>query len=254
MAIKLGREGVRLALFDRAFSDEVRADLLAAIGPGSDSRVSFHTFDISDGPAVQSAITQAVAETGAPDLAVNAAGINLTGTHDTQTETDFRRVIDVNLMGSHHFARHVLAHMSAGAHLVFIASLAGKVGNYAYAAYGSSKFGVVGLAEVLRIELIERGIDVSTVCPAEVETPMVFTERETMHPISRKLKAFAGVMEAEPAVELILHGIRRRKPLVLPGWRAKITDTLPRYFPGLSRVVVRKMVRDALREEGRRAD
>jgi len=60
--------------------------------------------------------------------------------------------VDINLKGSRNFAAAVLPHMASGSRLVLLASLAGLVGNYAYAAYNASKFGVVGLASALRIE------------------------------------------------------------------------------------------------------
>ena len=62
---------------------------------------------------------------------------------------DFDHVIDTNLKGSRHLAAAVLPHLAARSHLVFIASLAGLTGSFAYTAYCASKFGVRGLAEAL---------------------------------------------------------------------------------------------------------
>src|SRR3546814_2598867 len=54
--------------------------------------------------------------------------------------------------------------------LALIASMAGLTSNYAYAAYGASKFGVVGLATTLRYEYEPLGIGISCICPPEVKT------------------------------------------------------------------------------------
>lgn len=249
IATKLRAEGADLALFDLSFPPEIRAQIEATPGGG---KIEFLTCDMAQSDAVHAAVSQAINALGAPDLALNAAGINLTGRHHEMPQDEFRRVIEVNLMGTQHFARAVLPHMQAGAHLTLIASLAGKVGNYAYGAYCASKFGVVGLAEVLRIEMIERDIDVSVICPAEIETPMVEVERQTMLPMTRKLKAFAGVMQAEPAAEIMVRGMARRKPLIIPGFRGKFTNFMSRVFPGLSWIILRKMVVDELRDAQRR--
>ncbi|MCL6284884.1 SDR family NAD(P)-dependent oxidoreductase [Ruegeria sp. 2012CJ41-6] len=239
-------EGSSVALFDLRFSQELRGDLQAAGKPGQ--KVEFYEFDISDRGAVHTAVDVAAAAVGPPDLALNAAGILLAAPYGQIDDDGFRKVIEVNLLGTHYFASAVLNHMQRGGHLALIASMAGKIGNYAYGAYCASKFGVTGIAEVLRVEMIERGIDVTAICPAEIETPMVLTERETMHPVTRELKAFPGVLQPEPAAEMMLRGIAARKPVVVMGLRPKLTLVMASLFPGAARWVTRQLVTGALRK------
>src|SRR3546814_13764492 len=89
---------------------------------------------------------------GAPQLAINSAGIIINKVLAETTAAEFSRVVDVNLNGSFNFAAAVLPTMGKGSRLALIASMAGLTSNYAYAAYGASKFGVVGLATTLRYE------------------------------------------------------------------------------------------------------
>jgi len=149
-----------------------------------------------------------------------------------------------------HFAAAVLSHMAPGSNLVLVASLAGLVGNYGYAAYNASKFGVVGLASALRIECKPRGIDVTVVCPPEVVTPMVLEERKTASPVSMATKDFAGVVELDELCNDILLGASRGKWMIVTGFKARLTRFLARMFPGLMNRITDRMVADALRRHG----
>jgi short-subunit dehydrogenase len=140
--------------------------------------------------------------------------------------------------------------MAAGSNLVLLASLAGLVGNYGYAAYNASKFGVVGLASALRIESKPQGIDVTVVCPPEVVTPMVLEERKTASPVSMATKDFAGVVELDELCNDILLGASRGKWMIVTGSRARLTRFLARMFPGLMNRITDRMVADALRRHG----
>ena len=110
-------------------------------------------------------------------------------------------------------------------------ALAGFTPNYSYAAYSASKFAVVGLAKVLRLEYKPRGIGVSLICPPEVDTPMVLEERKNMHPASRELKGFGGSLSIEAAVAGILEGLDAGRELIIPGRKARLSYFCNRYLP-----------------------
>jgi NAD(P)-dependent dehydrogenase (short-subunit alcohol dehydrogenase family) len=217
LAELLANRGHRLAILDRTVTDEARTRL-----PGA----AFHELDVRDAAAVTAAVDDAK-----PRLVVNSAGIQLARRFDELTESDFQRVIDVNLLGSRNVAAAAFPHLEHGGRLVLIASLAGLVPNYGYAAYCASKYGVVGLAEVLRLEGRPRGIGVSCVCPPEVETPMVEAERRDQLAPSKALKDLAGRMELDPAARAILKGIDRGDFLIVPSVKAKGARLLGRVVP-----------------------
>lgn len=181
---------------------------------------------------------------------MNCAGVQDAARFEDLSEDAFRRVVDINLVGSRNVAAAVLPRLGRGGHLVLIASMAGLVANYGYAAYAASKYGVVGLGQVLRIEQRPRGVDVSVVCPPEVETPMVDEERRTMLPATRALKGMAGTLELEPAVREILRGIDRRRAVIVPGRAARRTLLLTRLLPrrvvdAVTDGIVRRALRSA---------
>jgi NAD(P)-dependent dehydrogenase (short-subunit alcohol dehydrogenase family) len=231
LAQLLRARGDRVARFDRDEGDD-------------------ETFvvDVRDAEAVEAAFAAAQAQVGPPALVVNCAGIQLGKAFGDLTAEEFTRVIEVNLLGSRHVAAAALRRLPVGGHLVLVASLAGLVPNYGYAAYCASKYGVVGLAEVLRLECRPRGIRVSCVCPPEVETPMASEERLSELAPTRALKDLAGTMALEPAVQDIVKGIDRGDFLIMPSARARGARNLARFLPArLSHAVSDRVVARALR-------
>ena len=130
---------------------------------------------------------------------------------------------------------------------MLVASLAGLVGNYGYAAYGASKFGVVGLARALDLDLLALGIDVSVCCPGVIHTPMVAHEQQVEHPTTRLLAEMPGVLEVGPACHSMLRGIARRQFLIKVGFKGRATAWLTQHLPGLMRRMSRAIVRRSLR-------
>lgn len=212
-----------------------------------DKSIHYFQVDITDNEALKLFVEKAVNDIGKPSLLINSAGILNAGTIMEQSDFLFREVINVNLIGQKNMVKACLPHMSRGAHIVFISSLAGIVGNYAYCAYAASKFAVIGLAECLRIELKEKGIDVSVICPGEVITPMVQEERKTMNPITAKLKEFPGSLSTESAVKMMLTGIDKRKFRIIPGFMPQVTTFLSIFIPWFARWVVDTKVKNVIK-------
>lgn len=239
LAKHYAEQGARVAIFDLRITDAVRDEVNVVAG---DSAPAFHEIDVREAEALEAAAAAAAAALGPPTLAINSAGIQLAAPFDELSAEQFSRVLDINLMGSRNFAAAVLPHMQPGAKLALVASLAGLLPNYSYAAYNASKFGVVGLAGALRMEYLPRGIDVAVVCPPEVETPMVEEELKTMHAITRELKQVAGTLDLETACGEILAGLETDEFLIIPGARARMLARLNRWIPGLLRRKTDKLI------------
>jgi 3-dehydrosphinganine reductase len=242
LAETLARRGACIAAFDLKFSDEARARL-RRVCPAA----LFFEVDVRDAEGVEAAVRKAVDQTGPPDVAINSAGVQVARPFLEISSERYDFVVDVNLKGSRNFAAAVLRHMPSGGHLALVASIAGIVSNYGYAAYSSSKFGVVGLATALRIECKTRGIAVSVICPPEVETPMVEEERRTAPAITMQTKQFAGTVTLDDLCAQVMHGLERGRFLIVPGsWRARLTVFLGRTFPRLMASITDSMIAKGL--------
>lgn len=249
IAKSLITSGCDVVIFDQASTDALILEL-TPLCVNRDQKVAGYVVDITDPIALDLAIEQAVTKVGVPDFAFNSAGILRTAVFTDLPFETFDKVINVNLIGSRNFAFSILKHMKTGGHLALVASLAGIVGTYTQAAYAASKFGVVGLAEVLRTELKLKGISVSVVCPGEIDTPLLKYEREHGSPITEVLNDFAGVLTVDEAVAGILKGLKKREFMITPGFKAKLTRALARKTSSLLHWIIdRKLAKAYAKDE-----
>ena len=173
-AIRLADEGARLVLTD------VNADGLAgATQECRDKGVSVlasETIDLTDHEAVAAFGERVVAANGAPDAIFHVAGNSAWGRPDLLEHRVWRSMVEVNLMGTIHvieaFIPAMMAARKPGA-VVMVSSAAGLLGLPWHAAYSAAKFGIRGIAEVLRFDLAPYDIGVHLVCPGAVDTPLV---------------------------------------------------------------------------------
>jgi NAD(P)-dependent dehydrogenase (short-subunit alcohol dehydrogenase family) len=246
LARLVAERGARVAVFDLHVPDAVRTELTDRVG-GADRLALFDGVDVRDPQGLAAAVTDAVARVGPPTLAINSAGISRNDRFVESTLEDFEQTIAVNLVGSRNYAAAVLPHLARGSRLALIASLAGITGGYTYAAYASSKAGVIGLARVLRLECAPEGIVVSVICPPEIMTPMVERYATTMHPATRALKDVAGTLPIDDACREMLAQLDRGRFLVIPGRRARRAARMSRWLPDrVTMAMTDRIVRRAL--------
>lgn len=248
LACEYLQRGTDIAIFDLVVDDEVLQELASHKQSEFQQLVAYQA-SVADFDALHSAIELAVGRIGPPELAINCAGIQRAQPFDCLPREHFELVVQVNLFGSRNFAAAVLPTMRSGSRLALVSSMAGFAANYSYAAYSASKFGVIGLGRVLRLEYKPRGIDVSLICPPEVDTPMVVDELKNMHPVSRRLKDFGGSLSIEEAIRAILAGLDAGRGVIVPGTKAKLTYFCNRYLPDvIMNFVVDTIVRYELKK------
>lgn len=97
-----------------------------------------------------------------PATPISAAGGNV--------DAEFRKVIDVNVMGTYYVTREALPRIPRGGRIVMTASIWGRTGAAGYSGYAASKHAIVGIMRSLAMELGPAGITVNAVCPGWVET------------------------------------------------------------------------------------
>ncbi len=149
---------------DAAIHDAARS-LAAELG----SPVGAEICDIAD-PA---AVARVVGGLGPLDILINNAGLELITPLDAPAEEVdrvWRRILDINVLGSTWVTREAIKQMAPGARVVFTASSWGRQGVSQFGAYASSKHAILGLVRCFARELGRRGITVNGVCPGWVRT------------------------------------------------------------------------------------
>tara|TARA_R110001592_G_scaffold363371_1_gene685738 strand:+ start:367656 stop:368501 length:846 start_codon:yes stop_codon:yes gene_type:complete len=248
LAAEYVRRGAHIAIFDLTVKDAVLQEL-SSRRLHAWQKVVAYPASVTDIDTLNEAVTQAVAAIGAPQLALNCAGIQRAQPFDELSAEHFEQVVQVNLIGSRNFAAAVLPFMGKGSRLALVSSMAGFVANYSYAAYSASKFGVIGLGRVLRLECKPRGIAISLICPPEVDTPMVVDEMKNIHPVSRRLKEFGGSLSLPKAISLIVAGLDAGRGVIIPGGKAKLAYFSSRYLPDfIMNFIVDRIVCSELRK------
>lgn len=129
--------------------------------------------DVTDEMGISTAIDRLLA--GWPPLKglVNCAGI---ARDIPMMETEpalFRKIMDVNVLGTFVASKACAARMQDGGAIVNMSSVSGLRGSKGRVAYGASKAAIAGMTQVMAVELAARGIRVNAVAPGPVETPLV---------------------------------------------------------------------------------
>lgn len=151
----------------------------AAVAAGlSDGRG--HTLDVTDAQAFQRLADEIYAEDGRVDLLFNNAGIgHAARVIDTELD-DWRRLLEVNVMGVvngiHVFLPRLLA-QSTASHIINTASGAGLLPHPRMAPYSASKHAVVGLSTSLAAELHGSNVKVTVLCPGVINTDIARSTR-----------------------------------------------------------------------------
>jgi NAD(P)-dependent dehydrogenase (short-subunit alcohol dehydrogenase family) len=243
-----GRAGAHLVLTDRnAPLLETTAEALRA--DGADVRFATPA-DVADLAQVQALAKAVHDEGGSVDVVMNVAGIAVWGTVDRLEHEQWRRAIDVNLMGPIHVIECFVPEMiraGRGGHLVNVSSAAGLLGLPWHAPYSASKFGLRGVSEVLRFDLRKHGIRVHLVCPGGVATPLTETVEiagvDTGGAAFTRMQAHFRKRAASPeqAATAILRGMQRNRYLVYTSRDIQAAFLLQRLFPPGYNLLMRGM-------------
>lgn len=179
-----GANGIGLAIARRLIDSGARCELwdvdrkaldTAVVSLPADS-ASATVLDVTDAARVQSAVSATRSRFGRLDILINNAGI--TGPSYPIWEypiEDWRRVIEIDLMGVYYCSRAVVPYMreQGSGRIVNIASIAGKEGNPLQTSYSAAKAGVIGLTKAMGKELATTGVQVHAVAPAVIETGLL---------------------------------------------------------------------------------
>ncbi|MDX3754345.1 SDR family NAD(P)-dependent oxidoreductase [Streptomyces sp. AK02-04a] len=159
---------------------EERLTDLAAEITGAGGKALVVPADITTAQAAAEAVERTVEGLGRLDTLVNNAGLMLLGPAPSADLNDWRRMININLMGLMYTAHAAVPHLVKAAaeeprqvaDIVNIGSLAGRNAYAMSAVYSATKFGVGAFSEALRQELARQHVRVSVIEPGSVDTEL----------------------------------------------------------------------------------
>ncbi len=192
MAERFGEEGARVVLSD------IDATALAEAQSKLTARglaVSTFPADVTREDAVSALVRHCADTWGSVDVMVNNAGITRDGVLRKLTTEDFRKVIEVHMLGGWlgtKMASLQMREQGTGGSVINISSMSGKVGNPGQTNYSAAKAGLIGLTKAAAKEGARYGIRVNAIQPGFIRTAMteqmpqdVLAERVAEIPLGR---------------------------------------------------------------------
>jgi short-subunit dehydrogenase len=230
LARRLAREGMNVAVSGR------RKDALEAVAAElSELGVKSVAIpaDLSDLSATGTLIDSVETALGPIDVLVNNAGIESVGAFTSYTREELTSMVDVNLTAplllTHRLTPGMLER--GRGHVVFIASIAGKVGPAFNEPYAATKAGLVGLTQSLRAEYLDSPVGFSVVCPGFIAGDGMYARMvDDGHHSNRMM----GETTTEKVTEAVVRAIREdRAELLESGTPIRPMLALGALAPGL---------------------
>ncbi|MCR9200580.1 MAG: SDR family oxidoreductase [Planctomycetaceae bacterium] len=259
LAQQLAEAGCRLYLvdIDQRALQTVAEDLTTA-----GTTVWTRVCDLSVAADVDNMLADFDERVGILDLLINNAGVAYYGPTEQMSQQQWDWLMQINLLSPIQITNHFLPHLLTrpDAHIANMCSISGMVAGGRFAAYNTSKFGLIGYTEALRAEYGRKGIGVTAVCPGPVTTNLYKSaaagRKDTSVPEPPPL------LSATPdqVAHRTLHAIRRnkRQQLITPMayglyYMKKLTPGLIDFASQVSRKKKKRLAELQRREDERLA-
>jgi NADP-dependent 3-hydroxy acid dehydrogenase YdfG len=205
VAIRLSELGAKVVLAAR--NEHKLGELQYRIESSGNEAISVKT-DISIESNVINLVDKTFEKWGRIDILISNAGQHVQGSLSNINTSDFKNSFDVNFYGSVYTVKKVLPIMISqkSGHIVFVNSLDSKKGIVGDGPYVAAKCALHGFGDVLRQEVKELGIKVSTVYPGRVDTPMI----EDL-----KVPLVSAKITSDKVVKSMIKGIRKNKAIIV---------------------------------------
>lgn len=224
-------KGIGRALAERLAADgwtvaasaRTGADLASLAEQCPSGRIHAFPLDVTDLSRTEQVVAAIEDELGAIGLAVLNAGTHIPVTAADFSAAPFRRLVEVNLMGTVNSLTPVIPRFIArkSGRIAVVASLAGYRGLPTSAAYGATKAGLINMCEALMPDLARHGVRLSLINPGFVETPL--TEKNDF--------PMPFLISVDKAADDIMRGLRRSRFETAFPWRFAFLMKLLRLLP-----------------------
>jgi short-subunit dehydrogenase len=245
LAEAFGRNGSKILITGRNANDlSVAVDELRKKG------VDIHGFasDVSKEEDNRNMAAEALRLFGRIDVLINNAGITMRALFEDVDMEVIRKVMDINFYGVLYATKYCLPEILKNrGSVIGISSIAGYRGLPGRTGYSSSKFALNGFLEVLRTEMLKKGVHVMTACPG-FTTSNIRKRSLTKDGSSQgdSPRDEAKMMSAEECAQHIYRATVKRKNILILTTQGKFTVFLNKWLPGLTdKLVYNVMAKEA---------
>jgi NAD(P)-dependent dehydrogenase (short-subunit alcohol dehydrogenase family) len=233
LCIRLAELGAVVVVAD--LDEEAASAVAGDIAAGGGRAVAWRV-DVASPESAESLVSRALERFGRIDYLFNNAGIAVIGEFRDIPLDEAKKVLDVNLSGVlhvSHAAYRAMARQGFG-HIVNTASGFGLAPGPTNLPYATSKFGIVGLSECLRMEGLDLGVNVSVVCPGYIRTSLIERLRAVRADANDVIASIpVRMVEPADAARLILRGVANNRAIIAFPFYVGALTFLYRFAPGL---------------------
>jgi NAD(P)-dependent dehydrogenase (short-subunit alcohol dehydrogenase family) len=232
LALQFAKEGATVAVSGRREErlQEVVDAITAQNGKGLAVRC-----DVTDEASVAESVQRVVRTLGGIDVAVANAGFSVAGRVEKLSAADWRRQLDVNVIGVAMTARYALPHLrERKGRLALICSVASMLVSPGMGAYSASKYAVRAIGQALSAELHGSGVSCTTIHPGYIESEIAQVDNQGRFDPQREDRRPKNLMwSADRAARVMVDAIAKRKREYTFTGHGKVGAFAGRHMPGL---------------------
>ncbi len=232
LALGLAKEGAAVAVSGRREDrlQEVVEEIAAKGGKALAVRC-----DVTDEASVAEAVQKVVRQLGGLDVAVANAGFAVAGRIEKLSAADWRRQLDVNVIGVAMTARYALPHLrERKGRLVLIGSVASMLVSPGMGAYSASKYAVRAIGQALAAELHGSGVSCTTIHPGYIESEIAQVDNQGRFDADKEDRRPKNLMwPADRAARVMVDAIAKRKREYTFTGHGKLGAFAGQHMPGL---------------------
>ena len=244
LAHQFGKEGARIMITGR--NREALSGVEASLKAAGIEVLAFQA-DVSKEEDNKTMAQYAVDQWGGIDILINNAGISMRALFEEVDLDVVKKVMDINFYGALYATKYCLPYIiRRKGSVVGVSSIAGYRGLPGRVGYSASKFALQGFLEVLRTEMLKKGVHILTACPGFTASNIrktALTKDGTAQGESPRDES--KEMSAEQCALLIYRATRKRKKHLVLTTQGKLVVWMNKFFPGF----MDKMVYNALAKE-----
>jgi short-subunit dehydrogenase len=248
IALDLARQGAHLYLLD---VDAAKLALVAAEARKHGNGVIDVPCDLAQPEEITAVSKTVLQDWGGLDILINNAGISYHGKTEDMSAGQWQRLLGINLLAPIQLTMELLPALLAAeeGHVLNVCSILGLVAIPKFAAYQTSKFGLVGFSESLRAEYMCRGLGVTALCPGFVRTNIyqAMLDGAGARPMRSPPRWFFASPEMVAA--RAIKAIRRNQGVVTVTWLARLMWFVKRLAPRLWSFAVRARKKKSMKPQ-----